>query len=787
MLLSGNSLAGARLYAMITLYYIWNMKNIENLKYKAQHLVSLILILGVYMVVAASCSDFLQQTSDSEADNDFVFSDPTTARAALMNGYEKWRECGVAFGGGSFYHYVVSSSDIETQGETYSAQPWRWVPSYFYGYTNGNLSQRGPGNYGLYENGMMIETWSGLYSVIGIANSLINKFETSAKYKEMVGIGEPSTLSEIYGEAVTLRASCYYELMRQYGDVPLQTVAGVEAEKLDSRDEIADFILKDLKRVIPLMFRSGESADIDKTYMTRTYAEGLLARICLWEGGYQTRRTDLGADFYRNADGMPISFEKVSEVGDVGNGQVSNCFYGRRSDWRYYYILAEQYLAEAIANHGDITLQTSDPRDFSMSRMKRDETKSFASSRYDNPYQYVFQQMNDLQISNESVYEIPETQGQEGPRTYSFGRPSNGGASDFYPCKSYGQARLHPLYYYNDFDPNDKRRDVTCTVTGSDGHGAEAILSFFKGSQLNGGIALNKFDENRMMKPYTKKQRMSGINGAYMRYSDILLMQAEVKATLGKDGEARPLLDMVRNRAFGSDVLARTDEQIAKCGSLLNAIIEERKFEFGGEGSRKWDLIRTNRLATDISAFHEECSKMISDLRSNGYHRFDNGNEISNFIWVKLVDAKDEYGYRLTTQCPDGMEDDPVLYPGWRGQNDNWVEVAEENGDRAKSALTAGNKTNLAIKGLFNYIDPDGAEAKALEADGYTRVDWGCIISGDERVDIKYKDMNLQYNDLIYNGYDPKVPPVYMLMMHGITLKNTSGKFTNGYGFSNKY
>ena len=741
----------------------------------------------VCMVTASSCSDFLQQTSDSEVDNDFVFSDPTTARAALMNGYEKWRKCGVAFGGGSFYHYVISSSDTETQGETYSAQPWRWVPSYFYGYTNGNLSQRGPGNYGLYENGMMIETWQGLYSVIGIANSLINKFEASPQYSEMIHQTEPSTLSEIYGEAITLRASCYYELMKQYGDVPLQTVAGVEAERLNSRDEIADYILNDLKKVIPLMFRSGESSDIDKTYMTRTYAEGLLARICLWEGGYQTRRTDLGTDFYRDANGNAINFEKVSEAGDVGNGQVSNCFYGRRSDWRGYYMLAEQYLTAAIYNHGDITLQTTDPRDFSSARIMRDDAKSYAPERYNNPYQYVFQQMNDLQISNESVYEIPETQGQEGPRAYSFGRPSNGGASDYYPCKCYGQARMHPLYYYSDFDPNDKRRDVTCTVTGSDGHGAEAILSFFKGSQLNGGIALNKFDNNRMAKPYTNKQRMDGINGAYMRYSDILLMQAEIKAALGKDGEARPLLDMVRNRAFGSDVMARTDEQIARCGSLLNAIIEERKFEFGGEGSRKWDLIRTNRLAVDVAAFHEECGRMISDLRSQGFHKFDNGNVISNFIWVKPVNGKSEYGYRLTTQCPEGMEDDPVLYPGWRGQNDDWSIVAEMNGDNDKLALTAGNMTNLAIKGLFSYIDPDGSEAKALEADGYTRVDWGCIISGDERVNIKYKDMNLQYNDLIYNGYDPKVPPVYMLMMHGTILKNSNGKFTNGYGFSNKY
>lgn len=714
---------------------------------------------------ASSCSDFLEQTSDSEAGTDFVFSDPTTARAALMNGYEQWRSCGVAFGTGSFYHYVVSSSDIETQGESYSAQPWRWVPSYFYGYTNGNLSKQGPGTYGLYENGMMSSTWTGLFNVIGIANSLIEQFEQSANYEAMISQTAPTTLSEIYGEAVTLRASCYYELMRQYGDVPLQTKAGVEPDRLSPRDSIADFVLNDLKRVIPLMYRSGENTDINKTYMTRTYAEGLVGRICLWEGGYQTRRLDLGGEaFYKGLDGQQVAFDKVS--------QNNLCFYGRRSDWKKYYEIAEQYLGDAIANHGNIILQTTDPRD---------------ASRFGNPYQYVFQQMNDLQICNESVYEIPETQTQSSPRPYAFGRPSNGGSSNFYPCKTYGQARLHPLYYYSYFDPNDMRRDVTCTVTGSDGHGAEAILSFVKGSRLNGGIGLNKFDENRMSKPYTVKQGQAGINGVYMRYADIILMQAEVKAALGKDGEARPLLDEIRNRAFGSADKANTDAQIAKCGSLLNAIIEERKFEFGGEGSRKWDLIRTNRLATDVPAFHEECTQMINDLRAQGYHRFSNGNVISNYIWVKLVDAKKEYGYRLTTQCPKGQEDNSVLYPSWRGQNDDWSTVAENNGDSKKEALTAGNLTNLSIKGLFNYIDPNGSEAKALEADGYTRVDWGCIIAGMSSVDAKYADVDRQYNDLVYNGYKPTEPPVYMLLMHGNILKNSKGKFTNGYGFSNEY
>ena len=42
----------------------------------------------------------------------------------------------------------------------------------------------------------------------------------------MVNQGKPSDLSQVYGEAVCLRATCYYELMRCYGDIPLQLRTG---------------------------------------------------------------------------------------------------------------------------------------------------------------------------------------------------------------------------------------------------------------------------------------------------------------------------------------------------------------------------------------------------------------------------------------------------------------------------------------------------------------------------------------------------------------------------------
>lgn len=728
------------------------------------------LLLGT----ATSCSDFLDQSSSSQATKDFVFSDPTTMRGAMQNVYNQWR----SDGSGSFYDFIVSATDMENQPEAHGSQIQRWTSSYFYGWIgNKGASGYGPENYDVTNfNGMYKSVWTSLYKIVGLSNTIINNFEESADYEKIMAQGHPSELSQIYGEAITMRATMYYELTRRYGDLAFQTVAGEAATHLTNRDSICEYILKDLERVIPLMYRDGEEASINKTYFNRTYAEGLVGRICLWEAGYQTRRTDMGENYYTNLEGQPLSFEKVSESSKY------QCFYGRRSDWRDFYTLAEKYLGDAISNPGDIHLQTTDPR--TDARFK--DTP--------NPYQYVFQQnmmgvdTENPTLADESVHEIPDTHANgNSERPYAFGRPSNGGSSNYYPCKSYGQSRFNPLYYYDMFDPNDMRRDVTCTVTLSDGHGAEMLLSFEKGSRNRGGIALNKWDENRMNHPWTSKQRQSGTNNPYMRFSDIILMQAEVKAGLGKDAEAKQYLEQIRNRAFGSAAKANTDAYIAEQGSLTAAIINERGLEFGGEGSRKYDLIRTNMLDKAVTSFRTKIADMLTDLKTKGYHRFANGNEISNYVWTKMVDAKSQYGYRLTAQCPSDKTDDPVLYPSWRGQNDDWDAVADYNGT-PKSALTAGNMTNLAIKGLFKHIEPGSAEAKALEADGYKMEPWAikiwAVLSNGEYV--ANQNAEDQYSDYIYDGYTIGQPPIYILPMGGDIIKNANGALHNGYGFADK-
>ena len=92
-------------------------------------------MMGVGMLFAAtSCEDFLDTSSPSEADVDFVFSEASTARAALYNAYEKWRGNAGVHSNGVFYDLVVCGSDAERHPEAYASQIARHVPENLYGY-----------------------------------------------------------------------------------------------------------------------------------------------------------------------------------------------------------------------------------------------------------------------------------------------------------------------------------------------------------------------------------------------------------------------------------------------------------------------------------------------------------------------------------------------------------------------------------------------------------------------------------------------------------------------------
>jgi len=692
------------------------------------------IILVATVLMNTSCNkQYLDVASPSAVDQDFVFSSPDEAYKVVVGCYDIWRDAN----GGLFYDLDVVGSDAECHPESYDAQ-LRHIPE------------------GLYASEISIDysnavgNWATLYKVANRANIIMEAISTKPEYQSAVTSGTANQWSQLYGEAAIFRAYAYLSLIRYYGDVPyftesIYTTSQTDSAALISRDVIYDGEIASLEKAEPLMYRLGQSG-ITAERFSRTFAQGLIGKMALFAGGYSLRRTDF--------DYGTVTFDQIGS-------EQWNAKYVRRKDYKTYYEIAKKYLSECVNNSGSAYLISNDPR----------------GAAFNNPFQYNFQYNMDLKVSPESVYEVGYTRAVgTSERPYAFGRPSGGGGSNAYPCKSYGQSRMYASFYYGDYDPEDMRRDVTVAVTANSGACAEVLIDFAPGSRNKGGLTNNKWDESRMADPYTAKQRSSGVNWVQMRMADVILMLSETYAELGDDASAKTELTKVRSRAF--PITKQVEKVSSYIGALSgnalkDAIQEERNLELAGEGYRRDDLIRTGKFPAKIKERRDIQKEMVDGLATKGFYTFANGNTISSYIYVKAVNVPDlGMTKMLTTQCSVADTDPtyPVKFPGWRGNCDLW----------SAQGFTADTKTrNLAIQGLFKYIDPAGAEAAALVAAGYKKTVWGANI-------VSNKD---QYTTNIFKGYTDAyfaagVPPRYLLPLSSETINKSNGLITNGYGFS---
>ena len=567
--------------------------------------------------------------------------------------------------------------------------------------------------------------YNGLYETLARAKRVAGIIEGKSEFQSAKAAGTVNDWTQLYGEAMTYYSWCYFELVRHFGDVPF----GIENTVIDanvgyqltSRFDILDNIIKILKDVEPLMYDLGDGG-ITAERMSRTFANMLIGEASLYAAGYQTLRTDVSGLY------GDVKFNEKYNDSNV------KAMYAQRADAQTYYREAQTYLRKVLGERkGSLKFLTADTRD-----------------GIGNPFQLNLQYIHDMKVSPSSIWEAGNRAPNQSERPYSQGRPSDGGNSNAAPCKVFGGVRIMPTFFYTGYEDGDLRADPSMVVTGSDGKGTEALIHFKSGSRLNGGIGCNKWDANRVTpQPYTTKSRNTGMNYQMRRIENVMLMLAEADVALGDNSEALSLVNQIRSRAG-----------VANLSSVTMADVEQEvKREFVGEGDIRWAEIRMGVLTDRADKVRSDLKTMIAGLKADGYYTFANGRQISNYIWTKLVAAPAKG--MLTFNRVEG---DPAQVPGWRGIFDySTTSVA---------SVVKGDKHNLAIKGLYEYINPDGAEAAALEADGWTKETWAKdIIDGAETL--------WDYN--IMSGVTVSRVPLYYHPMPATTISQSGGHVTNGY------
>ncbi|MBE9598611.1 RagB/SusD family nutrient uptake outer membrane protein [Pedobacter sp. MC2016-24] len=345
-------------------------------------------------------------------------------------------------------------------------------------------------------------------------------------------------LRRMYAEALALRAIYYFELVKNWGDVPLQTepsVSGMDFNLPKVNSEVVyDQILADLliaERLLPWR----KEVTIDER-LTQGAARGMRARIALFRGGYMLRR--------------------------------SSNLMERLPDYIKYYTITRDE-CDTIMKSGQHTLNPS---------------------FYD-----VFKKLNELVLDNSYGERMLEVAQAGGNANYDskLGRANGTRIADGSRYGPGGGAQNPTPSYFYAFDPADPRRDVTIANYNID---INNLKSPARMTEMNDG----KY--RRDWRPIIAGATQTlGINWVMLRYSDILLMYAEAVNEINgaPDASAIKAFEDVRKRAFAGNLSKVGVTPTDKIG-FFNALVKERSFELGGEGIRKYDLIRWNSLGAKL-------------------------------------------------------------------------------------------------------------------------------------------------------------------------------------------
>lgn len=568
------------------------------------------IFIGIGVMTFVSCSDFLNQSSPSEMTGETVFNSATYTAQALNKVYAGLTK-------DETYAQVVPllmslNSDIELVDGLGDPAV----------YSN---NERGLCNYNpQLDWAKLNRNWSGMYEAIENANIVIEGIESSSLITD--GNSSRSKMLMYKGEALTLRAMLFFDLIRTYGDVPMKfettntNGSNIYLPKTD-RDVIYERLISDLNEAIGYLPWAGESGYTTER-INKGFAHGLLARIALTYAGYSIREASKPG--YENLPNCDPTYPTQRPGAE------------KRTE---LYTLAMKNLDAIIAGN-----------------------KHKLNPSFENEW-YLLNQLKLDQTYQENLYEVAHGVSMSGEHGYTIGVRING-KTTYYGAKgnSSGKVKLTAPFFWT-FDKNDLRRDITfATYEIKEGDNGNTIENMAGNAPFAMYVA--KWDVRKMSDSWLRAARASsdkvatGINCVMMRYSDVLLMYAEALNELqGADAvgpmsglSAREALAQVRCRAFSeaqqASVLGHVNS-LASGDDFFNAIVDERAWELAGEGVRKFDLIRWGLLSKKIEESKEEYMDLITKAPKKLYYKMkaDNENEIdmSSICWYEEPDNVDDY------------------------------------------------------------------------------------------------------------------------------------------------
>lgn len=412
-------------------------------------------------------------------------------------------------------------------------------------------------------------------------------------------------MAQLLGEALTLRAVIYNDLIKAWGDVPARFVPnGPNNVYLPrtNRDVIYKQLLADLKEAEDYCYWPNENKITQSTErISKAFVKGLRARLALYAGGYGLR-----GDGYRRSKDPELAPSLM------------------------YQIAKEECLD--IINQGCNTLGSF--------------KENFIKLCEDN-----------VTAGGESLWEIPFSEGR-GRVLYTWGVKHQ--AKDQYTQQAQGGVNGPIATLYYDYDEDDIRRDITCVPY----EWSKDLVNGKAHVQLR---AQNKWCFGKLryewMKRIVTSTNDDGVNWQYMRLADVYLMAAEAVNELDGPSAAWQYMKPVLSRVLpAAKVSALQSEYTANKAAFFKGIVDQRGFEFAGEALRKCDLVRWGNIDVKMA---EAVAKLQNLQKREGvYAGYPDKVYINN---SEDKDKIEIYGLNKGEDDPDVIKE--LKDAGWDSKN----------------------------------------------------------------------------------------------------------------------
>lgn len=375
-------------------------------------------------------------------------------------------------------------------------------------------------------NAVMTSVWNGCYQMINKANLVLSKAPD---------VTDNITLRDrVVGEAKFLRAWAYFELVSQWGDVPVYTEPINSPTDYKGKSPAADIytlVITDLTDAVAKLPLNYTANDLGRA--TKGAANTLLGRVQMQKGDYAAAKAALLGVVSSNQYSL-VNFSWNFD-GDIANGATT-------------VTTGHEANAESIF-------------------------EVFFQDRGDNNFNWGY--TGELQP--------PFNWGPQTVRNQEYGQAwGNVIPSD----------RL-----LNEFEAGDPRYkmtvweegDIILTMGGTNPGVALTAADLNVDPSIRNGVSLKRIYKKYSILDWMKESfKTTGINQRLMRYADVLLMLAECEVEIGTLAQAAIYINMVRARPG----VNMPPVALATKNQALRAVMHERAVELAAEGVNNIDILR---------------------------------------------------------------------------------------------------------------------------------------------------------------------------------------------------